>query len=81
VAVVMAERFSDDVLIASGGRSQRGGLVAFVPITIALLGVAVVMTGGVSVRKVANAEQTVVDPITTGSIASAAKTRSVSGND
>ena len=51
------------------------------PIAIALIGVAAILVGGVSARQVSTVEQNaVVDPITTGSIASEAKTQSVPGH-
>ncbi|MCP4385969.1 MAG: hypothetical protein GY798_31955 [Hyphomicrobiales bacterium] len=44
-------------------------IAAFVPITIALIGVGAVLLGGLSATSVSMAERTVVDPIATGSIA------------
>jgi hypothetical protein len=80
----MAKTLSDDILISEGAatRPQKSPLAAFVPIAIALAGVAAVLFGGISARHVQTAEQTIViDPITTGSIASEPKAQSVSGHE
>lgn len=56
---------------AAAPGASRSKLAAFVPITLALFGVAAVLLGGVSARHgeadVASARQ--IDPIVTGSIA------------
>jgi hypothetical protein len=65
---------SNDILLASAEESAKGGnrslLVALVPITVALLGVGLVIFGGVSAKGPAAATAAVgtVDPMTTGSI-------------
>jgi hypothetical protein len=67
----MAITSSDDILLPAGNevRSRRSTLVAFVPIVVALAGVAAVLVGGVSARDVIAAEDAVaVDPVVTGSI-------------
>ncbi len=47
---------------------KRGKLAAFVPITIAVLGVAAVLLGGISARDHQVAARQAVDPVITGSI-------------
>jgi hypothetical protein len=47
---------------------SRSRIAAFVPLALALVGVAVVLLGGVSARSTDTASVTNVDPITTGSI-------------
>lgn len=67
----MATTSSDDILLPAGNelRSRRTPLVAFVPIVVALAGVAAILIGGVSARDVIAAEDAVaVDPVVTGSI-------------
>ncbi|MCB1503025.1 MAG: hypothetical protein KDK07_25150 [Bauldia sp.] len=63
----------DDILIepatpaAAGDRPLRVRLAAFVPITIAVLGVAAILLGGISARhEVADAG---IDTIVTGTVA------------
>jgi hypothetical protein len=68
----MAKPVSDDIMLptlsgASDARPARSSLVAFVPISIALVGVAAILLGHVTAQDVA-AAQTQVDPIETGSI-------------
>jgi len=47
----------------------RARLAAFVPITLAILGVSAILFGGLSARQTTTAEQTqMIDPIETGSI-------------
>jgi len=46
----------------------RMKLAAFVPLTIAMLGVAAILFGGISARHQDTAAAPVVDPIATGSI-------------
>ncbi len=65
---------SHDIILPPGtiaGGISRSKLAAFVPITLALIGVGAVMLGGVSARhsdgEVAALRQ--IDPMTTGSIA------------
>ena len=64
---------SHDIILPPGaiaGGISRSKLAAFVPITLALLGVGAVLFGGVSARhgdNVASLRQ--IDPMTTGSIA------------
>jgi hypothetical protein len=70
----MVSIFPDDVLSPAGSgpperRSRRTSLVAFVPITIAIIGVATILVGRVTVSEIAQSEFLGgVDPITTGSI-------------
>ena len=65
---------SNDILLSIAEETARGGnrslLVALVPITVALLGVGLVIFGGVSAKGPAAATAAVVtvDPMTTGSI-------------
>jgi hypothetical protein len=47
---------------------RRSKLAAFVPITLALMGIAAVLLGGISARNHDSAARDAVDPITTGSI-------------
>jgi hypothetical protein len=49
-------------------RSARAKFAAFVPIVVALLGVAVVLLGGISAGPTSVAEIDTADPIVTGSI-------------
>jgi hypothetical protein len=71
-ALVMA---SSDILLSAAEESTKGGdrslLVALVPITVALLGVGLVIFGGVSAKgpAAATAATATLDPTTTGSIA------------
>lgn len=63
-----------DILLprdAWSGALQRSRLVSFVPIVVALLGVAGILLGGISVgpRTSERAAATAIDPVTTGSIA------------
>lgn len=69
----MAER--DDILIESalpatdGPWPFKARLAAFVPLTIAILGVGAVLFGGLSARHEVTAEIPAIDSIATGSIA------------
>jgi hypothetical protein len=68
----------DDLLIqlatdAADGRPKRSRMAAFVPITVALIGVAIVLVGGVSARNFDTASSG-VDPMITGSVAPGAET-------
>ncbi len=68
----MTSRSRDDILVsheaAAPARSLRAQLAAFVPITVALLGVAVILVGGLPAHKGSLATIEAVDPIATGSI-------------
>ena len=71
----MATRSFDDILVshtepATAPRPLRSRIGAFVPITVALLGVAVILLGGLPASKSSLAVIDAVDPIATGSIAS-----------
>jgi heptaprenylglyceryl phosphate synthase len=64
-----------DILLPRAAWSAQNGrarIAAFVPITLALAGVAAILLGGLSVRgpETAVASVTGVDPIVTGSIVS-----------
>lgn len=50
-------------------RPAMARIAAFVPITIALIGIGVVLLGGISATTATVAERAMVDPIATGSIA------------
>lgn len=68
----MAQR--NDVLVAQAIPDDaepplRARLAAFVPLTIALIGIGAILLGGVSARHDPRAEAPVVDTIATGSIA------------
>jgi hypothetical protein len=69
----------DDILLPSGDserRPARSRMAAFVPIVIALIGVAAILFGRVTVHEVsANEIPVAVDPITTGSIDMAIPTK------
>jgi hypothetical protein len=67
---------SKDILLPDTDGSEflvnRSLLVAFVPITVALLGVALILFGGVSAHEAdvsSAAAATSIDPMTTGSVA------------
>ncbi len=47
---------------------KRGRLAAFVPITIAVLGVAAILLGGISARDHIVAADQAIDPVITGSV-------------
>ncbi len=47
--------------------------VAFLPISVAIFGVAVILLGGLSLSTTSVAKKQAIDPIATGSIAPAAK--------
>ena len=65
---------SSDILLPAADEAARGGnrnlLVALVPITVAIVGVGLVIFGGVSAKgpAVATAAAVTVDTMTTGSI-------------
>lgn len=68
----MVSHLRDDILVAAapeaaGVHPRRSQLAALVPITFAIIGVAIILLGGVSARDVAST--VAVDPIATGSIA------------
>jgi hypothetical protein len=70
----MASHLRDDILVAATPETaevhpRRSQLAALVPITLAIIGVAIILLGGVSARDVAST--VAVDPIATGSIAPA----------
>lgn len=70
----MSSTVPEDILVptargASDRRPARSRIVAFVPITIAILGVAAILVGRVSVREIAAPERPGdIDPIISGSI-------------
>ena len=47
---------------------HKSRFAAFVPITLALIGIAAILFGGVSARSTDTAARQIVDPITTGSL-------------
>ena len=69
----MAQR--DDILVEKtlatpeAGRALRVRIAAFVPITVAIIGIGAILLGGVSARQNVTAEVPAVDAIATGSIA------------
>jgi hypothetical protein len=65
---------SHDIILPPGSVApsiSKSKLTAFVPITLALLGVGVVLAGGVNARHQNDVALRAVDPVTTGSIMSA----------
>jgi hypothetical protein len=79
----MNNAFRDDILLTPGltAPARRTPLAAFVPIGIALFGVALIMFGGLSARdRSAAREITVIDPITTGSIVSEPQKQGMTGH-
>jgi hypothetical protein len=70
----MSSTVPEDILVptapgAPDRRPARSRIVAFVPITIAILGVAAILVGRVSVHEIAAPEGTDhIDPIVSGSI-------------
>ena len=71
---------SSDILLPQASASPgigRSKLTAFVPITLALIGVGAVLFGGVSAHgpSAQTAATATIDPITTGSIATPADQR------
>jgi hypothetical protein len=66
----MANSVHEDLLLpeSPASRPRQSPLAAFVPIAVALFGVAAILAGGVSARDVAVADRAAVDPITTGSV-------------
>jgi hypothetical protein len=74
----MANPLPDDILLPenAGARPRQVPLAAFVPIAVAIFGVAAILFGGVSARDVAVADgNPAVDPIVTGSVAAEAPPR------
>ncbi len=70
----MTSHHSDILLprAAWGSTTDRSRMIAFVPIMVALLGVAGILLGGISVQTINahNAAFADIDPVATGSIAS-----------
>ena len=69
----MASKFRNDILIPLEiepieTRPQGSKLAAFVPITLALIGIGAILAGGISARNHEIAGRAVVDPIETGSV-------------
>lgn len=70
----MSTTIPDDILLpsvagASDRRPDHSRIVAFVPITIAIIGVAAILVGRVTVHEIAASDVLDrVDPVTTGSI-------------
>ena len=70
----MAPQMRDDILVSrdpapTGRRPLRSQIAAFVPITIALVGIAAILAGGMPASKSSLAANETIDPVTTGSIA------------
>ncbi len=69
----MAQR--DDILVedtpatAAGNHQLRVRIAAFVPITVAIIGIGAILLGGVSARQNVTAMAPTIDTIATGSIA------------
>lgn len=73
----MTSHHSDILLprAAWGEGIGRTRLAAFVPITVALIGVAAILSGGITVRSIDAATVVEVDPVTTGSVMTADERR------
>jgi hypothetical protein len=72
----MASKFRNDILIPLEiepieTRPEPGRLTAFIPITLAVVGVAAILAGGISARHHEVADRAAIDMIETGSIAPA----------
>ena len=70
----MAKNFSDDVLIPSAAAEARAGsrpVAAFIPISIAIAGIAAILFGGITAQNPVVAGPTDIDTIVTGSVAKA----------
>jgi hypothetical protein len=72
----MASKFRNDILIPLEIepieiRAEGGKLAAFVPIVLALIGVAAILAGGISARSHEVAGNRAIDTMVTGSIAPA----------
>jgi hypothetical protein len=71
----MSTTLPDDILLptlpnATDNRPSRSRIVAFVPITIAIIGVAAILVGKVTVNEIANSDVLDrTDPVVTGTIA------------
>jgi hypothetical protein len=67
----MADTFHDDILVPGDERTEARGrqvpAAAFVPIGVALLGVAAIMFGGISARTLPAANNVAIDQMITGS--------------
>jgi hypothetical protein len=76
--VPMAYIRTDDILVPSEGETadpRRNGIAAFIPIAIAILGVAAILMGRVTFAEFAASDvPNGVDPIATGSIGATAPT-------
>ena len=73
----MASKFRNDILIPLEiepieTRPEGSKLTAFVPITLALIGIGAILAGGISARQHELANRPVIDTVETGSIAPAA---------
>jgi hypothetical protein len=69
---------SHDIILPPGSVApsiSKSKLAAFVPITLALIGVGLVLTGGINVRHGNDVALRAVDPVTTGSIMTAEEQR------
>jgi hypothetical protein len=68
----MTSNFSDILLPRDswGSTAARSRLIAFVPIGLALIGIAAIFLGGISVRTgdIAESSTIATDPVVTGSI-------------
>jgi hypothetical protein len=69
----MASKFRNDILIPLEiepieTRPQCSRLAAFVPITLALIGIGAILAGGISAKNHELAGRPVIDPIETGSV-------------
>jgi hypothetical protein len=76
----MAQKFRNDILIPLEIepieiRPEGSRLAAFVPITLALIGIGAILAGGISAKHHELAGRQTVDPIETGSIAPASPTQ------
>jgi hypothetical protein len=73
----MSTTFPDDILLPTtpgDKRPSRSRIVAFVPITIAIVGVAAILVGRVTAHEIANSDvMKGVDSMVTGSITGTAR--------
>jgi hypothetical protein len=70
----MAKSFSDDVLIPSAAADGMAGsrpFAAFIPIGVAIAGIAAILLGGISAQNPIAAGPADIDTIVTGSVAKA----------
>jgi hypothetical protein len=68
----MAKTIPDDILIPSGAADQRAPskpFAAFIPISLAIAGVAAILFGGITAQSTVASGPSGIDPIVTGSIA------------